>query len=76
MSPPSFRDNIVLTAPGSITHHSDMSARYVELQSVAVDSRHRICSLPAETVVPRGYYLMWAVDNGGVPSTAIWVKVL
>ncbi|MBL8730229.1 MAG: DUF1929 domain-containing protein [Planctomycetes bacterium] len=69
-------DRVVLTAPGSVTHHADMSARYVELASVAVDPKARLFNLPAETVAPRGYYLLWGVDNSGIPtSTAAWVRI-
>lgn len=69
-------DRIVLTSPGSTTHHSDMSARYIELVSTAVTTTSRTFSLPAETVVPRGYYMLWAVSAGGVPSEAIWIRVV
>jgi len=66
---------IVLTAPGSVTHHSDMSARYIELSSTSVKAGARSFDVPAETVAPRGYYLLWAVDNGGLPAEAIWVRI-
>jgi len=69
-------DRVVLTAPGSVTHHTDMSARYVELASVAVDPKTRLFNLPAETAAPRGYYLLWGVDNSGIPTDrAAWVRI-
>lgn len=68
-------DRVVLTAPGSVTHHFDMSARYIELASTSGGPGSRTFQVPAETVAPRGYYLLWAVDNSGVPSKAIWVRI-
>ncbi|MBX3464553.1 MAG: hypothetical protein KF830_15395 [Planctomycetes bacterium] len=54
-----------------MTHHDDMSARYVELASTAVNARTRQFDVPSELVAPRGYL----IDNGGVPSTALWVRI-
>lgn len=69
-------ERVVMTAPGSITHHTDMSARYIELESSTSDNQTRRFSLPAETVAPRGYYLLWGVDNSGVPTAkAAWVRI-
>jgi len=70
-----YFDKVVLLAPGSITHHTDMSARCIDLHSTAVYARERTFDLPAETVVPRGYYMLWAVTNGGIPSEAVWILV-
>lgn len=65
----------VLTAPGAITHHTDMSARYVDLTSSPLSAARMKFDVPSETVAPRGYYLLWAIDNSGVPSSAIWVRI-
>lgn len=66
----------VLIAPGSITHHSDMSARFVELhRSVVVSANEIVVDIPAETVAPRGYHMLFAVSSGGTPSEAIWVRI-
>jgi hypothetical protein len=70
-----YVDKLVLMAPGSITHHSDMSARYIELASVAVSSTERRFDVPAETVAPGGYYMLFAVTNAGIPAEAIWVRI-
>lgn len=66
---------IVLIAPGSITHHSDMTARYMELSSVAESAGTRTFDLPDSRSLPRGYYMLFALNAAGIPSEAVWVKV-
>lgn len=64
----------VLTAPCSVTHHSDMHQRYVELEAVVQGGNHVWFYLPAdEREAPRGLYMLWLVTNTGTPSEAIWV---
>jgi hypothetical protein len=70
-----YLDKVVLIAPGSITHHSDMSSRYIELQSVAVNSSERQFDTPSETVAPRGYYMLFALSDAGIPAEAVWVRI-
>lgn len=65
---------VVLMAPGSVTHHSDMHQRYVELRVDVVEDGHQVkfsCT-QGETVVPRGIYMLFVVTNASV-SHAIWV---
>ena len=66
---------LVLLAPGAMTHHSDMSARFVELPSVVVRANEQVFTMPANTVVPRGHYMLFALKNNVIPSVAAWVKV-
>jgi hypothetical protein len=33
-------------------------------------------NVPGETVVPRGYYMLFALDNNDMPSVAKWAKVV
>jgi hypothetical protein len=66
---------IVLMAPGSITHHSDMSARYVDISGTAVNHNTRQFTIPANGAVPRGIYMLFGLNTAGVPSVARWVKV-
>jgi hypothetical protein len=53
-----------------------MSARYIELTSFTVSSTKRAFNVPGEAVVPRGYYMLFALDNNDIPSVAKWVKVV
>jgi len=67
-------------SPGAIalmTAMSTMSARYVELDSVLVPGtiNQRTFSVPDGRVLPRGYYMMFALTNANIPSVAEWVKL-
>ncbi|MGE3174557.1 MAG: galactose oxidase-like domain-containing protein [Planctomycetota bacterium] len=71
---------IVLMAPGSMTHHSDMHARYVELDRIEVTAKPGgasvLCAMPKEGHAPRGYYMVFALTAGGVPSSAAWLQIV
>ncbi len=75
--PTEYLARLVLIAPGSITHHSDMTARYVELDSalVAGTTDRRVFNVPDGNVLPRGYYMLFALNNANVPSVADWVLI-
>ena len=68
-------DKVVLMAPAAMTHHSDMNARYVEMTSTSTSPTERVFSTPNQRVLPRGYYMLFAVSNGGIPSKAVWVRI-
>jgi len=73
---------VVLMAPGSMTHHSDMHARYVELtvEESGVDISNSTvtlhCTMPTESIAPRGYYMVFALTDGDVPSVAQWIQIV
>lgn len=65
---------VVLMAPGSTTHHSDMSQRYHEMAVAPIQPNHVKFTTPAnDRVVPRGLYMLFLVTNLGIPSDAVWV---
>jgi hypothetical protein len=68
---------VVFMAPGAITHHSDMSARYVELTSKLVSgtNNQRVFNTSDNAHLPRGYYMMFVLNSALVPSVASWVKI-
>lgn len=66
---------IVLIAPGSVTHHGDMTARYVELPSTAISNVSRSFTTLDGNRLPRGYYMAFALNTQNVPSRAAWVKI-
>jgi hypothetical protein len=67
-------EHAALTAPCSVTHHSDMSQRYVELRAQVMTGNKVTFTIPAdERLAPRGIYMLWLVTNTGTPSEAIWV---
>ncbi|MCU0865331.1 MAG: galactose oxidase early set domain-containing protein [Planctomycetes bacterium] len=77
-------ERVVLMAPGAMTHHSDMSARYIEMEldptpgqgiTVPVGTASMWFKTPEEKVLPRGYYMLFVVEKTGVPSEATWVRI-
>ncbi len=71
-----YIDKVVLMAPGSTTHHSDMHARYVEtvLDGTAelIDAV-RFRTPPDDKHVPRGIYMLFVVTSAGAVADAVWV---
>lgn len=68
--------SIALVRPGAITHHTDSEPRYLPLEF----ARHGRCGLHAHipedaTVLPPGYYMLFALDDAGVPSEGKFVQV-
>ena len=71
----SIRD-VALIRPMAITHHTDSEQRYVRLQFHAFNDHTLSFWAPANSnLAPPGYYMLFLVDVGGVPSVATFVKV-
>ncbi|MEQ1736552.1 MAG: galactose oxidase early set domain-containing protein, partial [Rhodoglobus sp.] len=69
-------EKAVLMAPGSVTHHFDMSQRYHQLTSGQKTATSvRFTTPPAGNTLPGGIYMLFLVSNTGVPSSALWVKL-
>ncbi|MGE3172437.1 MAG: galactose oxidase-like domain-containing protein [Planctomycetota bacterium] len=67
---------VVLMAPGSTTHHSDMCQRYHELVVVPkAPNRIGFTMPPDDRTLPRGFYMLFLMTNTGVPAHAIWVRL-
>ena len=67
----------VLMAPGATTHGNDMNQRHVELQVTGVTAGVgvNVAAPPSSAVAPPGYYMLFLLNQQGVPSAARWVKV-
>jgi hypothetical protein len=64
-----------LIAPGSVTHAVDMNQRYLQLP---VTQRAGCVDVGAPTTAnaaPPGYYMLFLVNDQGVPSVAKWVRL-
>ena len=64
-----------LAAPAAVTHGVDMNQRMLELD---VDQRTGCVSVTAPTnrnAAPPGYYMLFLLNDQGVPSDAKWVKL-
>jgi hypothetical protein len=69
---------VVLMAPSATTHGADMTQRLVRLRITGRTAGRRvILSGPAgSNIAPPGYYMLFLVNERGVPSVARWVRVL
>lgn len=66
-----------LIAPGSVTHSHDPNQRLLELPITNPTATSAQLTPPANpTKAPRGYYMLFIVDNTGAPSAAAWVQLL
>lgn len=65
----------VLMAPGSTTHADEMQARHVELRVTRTANGFVASAPPRAAVAPPGYYMLFVVTKGGVPSKAKWIHV-
>jgi hypothetical protein len=70
-------ERVVLVAPAATTHANDMNQRLVELAIVSrVAGKGVNVRLPADgTLAPPGYYMLFAIDDAGTPSTAHWIRL-
>jgi hypothetical protein len=72
-----YVQKVVLMAPGSTTHHSDMHARYVEtvMDTGAADLVNVVSfKTPLDDKhAPRGIYMLFLVTSAGAVADAIWV---
>jgi YVTN family beta-propeller protein len=66
---------IALVKTGSVTHSVNMDQRFVELP-FTTSGAFAWAQLPARaTDTPPGFYMMFAVDSAGVPSTAKMLRI-
>lgn len=68
---------LVLMAPMSTTHATDMNQRRVVLSTTPLSSGGpgRSAFIPNDGTVPPGPYMLFALNANGVPSVARWVQV-
>jgi hypothetical protein len=66
----------VLVAPGATTHSVDMNQRVVGLTMTERAGAVDLTAPPNGQVAPPGYYMLFLVDDAGVPSVAKWIKLL
>lgn len=66
----------VLIAPGATTHGNDMHQRYVPLAISANPGGGIRATAPANAnIAPPGHYMLFLLDDRGVPSVAKWVRL-
>jgi hypothetical protein len=67
---------VVLIAPISVTHHTDAGQRYIKLPIGSRTASTIETQAPAHgNIAPPGSYMLFVVDNQGVPSEARFVAI-
>ena len=73
--PASIKD-LRLLRPDNPTHVTDVNARSVAVSFTKVaDGELRITLPSSDNLVPPSYYMLFAVNKRGLPSTGYWVRV-
>jgi Domain of unknown function (DUF1929)/Chitobiase/beta-hexosaminidase C-terminal domain/Bacterial lectin/PKD domain len=67
--------SVVLMKNGSPTHAFDMEQRMVGLTFTAGSGVLNVTSPPNGNIAPPGYYMLFILNNSGVPSVAKFVQV-
>ncbi|MCI0349421.1 MAG: DUF1929 domain-containing protein [Acidobacteriales bacterium] len=67
--------SVALVRPGSSTHAFDMDQRMVGLSFTASGGLLTVNEPPSGNTAPPGYYMLFLVNNAGVPSIANFVQV-
>ena len=66
---------VALISPGSVTHALDMGQRYVDV-SFSADGTTLTLTAPANgNMAPPGPYMLFILNDEGVPSVASWVQL-
>jgi hypothetical protein len=68
--------SVVLVRPGSDTHAWNMEQRVVGLAFTSSSGVLLVNLPPNSNVAPPGYYMLFILNNAGVPSMASWVQVI
>lgn len=59
-----------------MTHHTDAGQRYIKLPISGHAAGHVTVTAPASgTIAPPGFYMLFIVDNNGIPSPAEWIRI-
>jgi hypothetical protein len=66
--------DVTLIAPGSVTHAQNWTQRANHLKFTVVDGGLAITLPSNANAAPPGYYMMFLINNNGVPSIAEWLR--
>lgn len=67
--------DVVLIRPSTVTHGVNFDQRSVSLTFSAQTSSLSVAAPGSSTHAPPGWYMMFLVDDAGVPSIASWVRI-
>ncbi len=67
--------SVVLVKDGAVTHAFNMDQRLVDLVSSAGSGALNVTGPPNGNIAPPGYYMLFLINNAGVPSVAKFVQL-
>ena len=68
--------SVALLRPCAMTHHTDAGQRYIKLPITGHTATQLTVTAPASaSIAPPGFYMLFIVDNNGIPSAAAWIQV-
>jgi uncharacterized membrane protein len=68
--------HVVLVRNGSVTHAFGMDQRLVDLTFVASNGSLTVTAPPNGNIAPPGYYMLFLLNNSGVPSIAPFLQLM
>jgi len=68
--------HVVLVRNGTVTHAFGMDQREVEMSFTAGSGALTVTAPPNGNIAPPGYYMLFILNNSGVPSVATFVQVI
>ena len=66
---------VTLVRPAAVTHQFDEDTRYLSLPFTQTGDQLSVTAPANANLAPPGYYLMFAVDDRGVPSVGQWIRL-
>jgi Domain of unknown function (DUF1929) len=67
--------SVVLVRPGAVTHSLDMEQRLVGMTFTVAGTTLTVRAPLNSKLAPPGYYMLFIIDNAGVPSVARFVQL-
>ena len=66
--------SVSLIRPGAVTHAFDEDQRFLSLSFTHAPGTLNVTAPASANLAPPGYYMLFIVNNAGVPSVAAWVR--
>src|SRR5262249_31115641 len=66
---------VVLMRPGAVTHGFNQTQRYIGCTFTTAPGALTVTAPPDGTVAPPGFYMLFIVTGGRVPSVAHWIRL-
>lgn len=68
--------SVCLIAPGAVTHHTDTNQRYIKIGFSITSPSEISIDIPSSVdVAPPACYMLFILDNAGIPSEAHFIQI-